>query len=165
MKRLLFLIPVLLFLLPVSAGMKVQFQPGLDFGNFQTYAWKAGTEASSAQAQRWIMLAVERELKADGFTKKSGTMPDVYIVTHVSADIESRLGVNIEHYSGYGAWLTLDSSISADGVLMVQILDAETEQAVWVGSVSALMNEPTLKQLQKKINRVTKKMFKGFPPN
>ena len=165
MKRLLPLISLLLFMLPVSAGMKVQFQPGLDFGNFQTYAWKAGTEASSAQVQRWIMLAVERELKAAGFTKKSGTSPDVYVVTHVSAEIESRLGVNIEHYSGYGAWLTLDSSISADGVLMVQILDAETDQAIWVGSVSALMNEPTLKQLQKKVNKISKKMFKDFPPS
>ena len=50
--------------LPASAGVKVEYEDGIDFESYRTYAWQAGTEAGQPQIQQAIYRAVEQELEA-----------------------------------------------------------------------------------------------------
>ncbi len=48
--------------------------------------------------------------------------------------------------------------------LMIDLIDGESGRPVWRAEASEVMGNPSLKKVQKKIDKVTRKMFKDFPP-
>ena len=50
------------------------------------------------------------------------------------------------------------------GTLIVDLLDGESERAVWRGLASAVLIDMTPSKVRKKVDKVTRKMFKDFPP-
>ena len=46
----------------------------------------------------------------------------------------------------------------------IDLIDGASERPVWRGVANEVMADPKLEKVRKKIDKVTRKMFKDFPP-
>jgi hypothetical protein len=157
---------VAILALPASAAVNVDHEDGVEFASYRTYAWRAGTEAARPQVQQWIVSAVERELKARGLRKVLDRRADLYVVTHAFAEMNARTRANYVHLDVYDVGvITSDVVLATRGTLMIDLLDGDSQRPVWRGMASEVMGDPAPEKLRKKIDKVTRKMFKSFPPD
>jgi len=153
--------------LPAAAGVRVDHEPGVDFSQYRTFAWKHGTDAARPDVQRWVLAAVEREMKAAGLRLVHDRRADIYVVTNALADR------NVATTAAYGQVLRYDVGVlvsdvvmKTKGVLAVDLLVGDSERPVWRAIASEVMQDDiNADKLHKKIEKVVKKMFKGFPPD
>jgi len=151
---------------PAIAGVKVDHVTDADFESYRTYAWKPGTEAARPEVQQWVVQAVERELEARGMRKVVDRRADLYVVTYAYAEMDSRVRANYVHLDVYDVGvITSDVVLTTKGVLAIDLVDGESGRPVWRGVASEVMADPSLKKVRKKIDKVTRKMFKNFPPS
>lgn len=164
--KLVFSFAVVAFLVfPASAGVTVDHEAGIDFSSYRTYAWRPGTEAARPDVQGWVVKAVERELEARGMTKVSDGPADLYVVTHTSAEHDISATNNYVYLPTYDVGvLASHTNLTTYGTLIVDLLDGNSERAVWRGLASDVLGELTPSQVRKKVDKVTRKMFKNFPP-
>jgi hypothetical protein len=144
------------------ADISVHFDETVDFTRFESYGWREGTPSPRRTAQQRIVDAVERELDARGMRKVDAS-PDLYVTTHVLVDAHT-----LEELSDDTEWLFWTGITSVDavtvgaGTLVVDLLDAESQEIVWRGLATEKLAEIPDKNL-KKIDRVVKKLFKRLP--
>ena len=166
MKIALSLLAAAMLVLPAVAEIKVDHEPDVDFKSYKTYAWKPGTEAGRPQVQQWVVSAVERELKAAGLRQVKDRRADVYVVTHAYANMATRARGNYFYSSVHDVGLiTSDVIATTTGVLVVDLIDGESERPVWRGMATEVMGLPEMEKVRKKVDKLTRKMFKGFPPD
>lgn len=169
-----FLFAALSVAAPVLAvDVKTDHDREADFSNRKTYAWKPGTEAPNPLTEQKIRMAVEANLRAKGLTKVESS-PDLWVVTHTTATMESRIDVSAFGYGGGWSWNGWYSwGPSADvrirdtttGMLLVDILDGAKATLVWRGIASDTIRDlPDPDKLAKTIDKAVKKMFQDFPP-
>jgi hypothetical protein len=150
---------------PANADVKVDHEADADFESYHTYAWRPGTEAARPEAQKLVVEAVERELEARGMRKVSDGKADFYVVTHAFAEMGSQVRANYVHMDVYDVGvITADVVDTSKGVLMIDLIDGESERPVWRAVASEVMGDPSAKKVRKTIDKVTRKMFKDFPP-
>jgi len=165
MKIALSLVAVTMLVLPAVAEIKVDHEPDVDFESYKTYAWKPGTEAGRPQVQQWVVSAVERELKAAGLRKVQDRRADLYVVTHAYANMDTRAHGGYVHLDRYDVGvITSDVIATTTGVLVVDLIDGESERPVWRGMATEVMGLPEMEKVHKKVDKLTRKMFKSFPP-
>ena len=165
MKITLSLVVAAMLVLPAVAEIQVDHEPGVDFKRYHTYAWKPGTKAGRPQFQEWVVSTVERELKAAGLRKVSDRRADLYVITHAYANMDMQTRANYVHLDRYDVGIiTSDVIARTTGVLAVDLIDGESERPVWRGMATAVMGLPSPEKVHKKIDKVTRKMFKDFPP-
>ncbi|NIO41615.1 MAG: DUF4136 domain-containing protein [Burkholderiales bacterium] len=160
---------VLLFSTAAIAGVDVDFDETIDFAKYKTYAWRAGTAAKDRLMQKRIENAVEGQLNAKGVSKREGG-PDLHVITHASGKTEKVVNVNNMGYAGYrwsgwNRWGPTSVNVYEieTGTLIVDLLDASTNELVWRGVATKTLSENPQK-VAKLINKVVTKMFKKFPP-
>ena len=164
-KRISALIVLVLLACPAVAGEKVAFDPEVDFSKYETYTWGKGTPAARAQVQRWIDLAIDRELQAEGLSKAPQAGADLVVVTVAYAQMEMAVRGNYVHLDRYDVGLISGDVINKQtGNLMVDIIDAETQEPVWRGVIRKAMSDRNLSKAQKKIDKLIRKLFEDFPP-
>ena len=155
-----------LLALPLSAEVKVDYEVGVDFEKYRTYAWQPGTEAGQPQVQQAILRAVERELAKAGLRKVSEREADLYVVTHVSTEMDAAASGGYVYIQQFDVGvLTHGLVVETRGVLVVDLFDAQSERPVWRGVATEVMGLPSIDKLRRKVDKVTKKMFKSFPPS
>ena len=156
-----------LLVVPLSAGVQVDHEPDIDFKSFHTYTWKpGGTEAARPEIQAAIVRAIERELNARGLRKVVNRRADLYIVTQAYAELDSQVRANYMHSQRYDVGVITQYMImTTRGVLVVDLLDGDSERPLWRGMASEVMSDPDIKKILKKVDKVTRKMFKDFPPD
>ncbi len=155
-----------LLALPLSAEVKVDYEVGVDFEKYRTYAWQPGTEAGQPQVQQAILRAVERELAKAGLRKVSEREADLYVVTHASSEMDAAASGSYVYIQQFDVGvLTHGLVVETRGVLVVDLFDAQSERPVWRGVASEVMGLPSIDKLRRKVDKVTKKMFKSFPPS
>ena len=155
-----------LSILPLSAGVKVDYEVGVDFQSYRTYAWKPGTDAIQPQVQQWIYSAVERELAAAGLRKVSIQEADLYVITHAYSKVGAHAGGGYVYVHQYAVGvITSDVVVDTTGYLLVDLIDSQSEKGVWRALASEVMGVPNPNKLRKKVDKVTRKMFKSFPPD
>ncbi len=159
----------LVFSTTALARVDVDFDETIDFARYKTYAWRAGTPTKDSLMQKRIENAVEGQLEAKGFIKKEGA-PDLYVITYASGKTEQVVNVNNVGYAGYGwgGWnrwgpTTVNVYDIKTGTLMVDLVDAGSNELVWRGVATKTLSENPQK-IAKLINKVVAKMFKKFPP-
>jgi len=145
----------------------VDFDPEVNFSEFRTLGWMEGTPAEDPEVERWIRVAVERELVGVGF-KEAREEPDILVVTHAS--IESERLIDIQDYDYWqsfegGNKETVAEEVwgSETGTILVDILDSESKKLIWRGVAKGIIAKKPEKR-DHKINQVMARMFKGFPP-
>jgi hypothetical protein len=164
MKVTLSLAMAAFLVMSASAGVKVDHEAGVDFDGYHTFAWRSGTEAARPQVQQWIVSAVDRELKARGMRKVSDRRADLYVVTHAYAEMGSQVRGGYLHLDVYDVGLITSEVVDTSrGLLMVDLIDGESERPVWRGLATEVMGNPSQEKLRKKVDKVVRKMFKGLP--
>jgi hypothetical protein len=148
------------------ADVKVDHVAGTDFKSYRTYAWKRGTEAARPEVQQWVVQAVERELNARGMRKVADRRADLYVVTVAYAEMDPRVRGNYVHLDVYDVGvITSDVVLAMKGHLAIDLIDGESGRPVWRAVASEVMGDSNMEKVHKKVEKVTRKMFKDFPPH
>jgi len=147
---------------PAPAQLWVDSNESADFSEYRAYTWQEGTPSRSSDVQMQLQGFVERELDKKGLRKvEEGA--DIFVLTHVLADKHT-----LEQLSDSGYWefWTGVRSVSAydlrAGTLVVDIVDAKTNDLVWRGVANETVSGAVDKVL-KKVNKSIRKLFKDYP--
>lgn len=160
------------------ASMKVDtsFQQGTDFAAYETFSWMETSRevqdnlSRLGKATERIEQAIETKLLSDGY-RKDVEDPDFLVVYHASVD-RVITGATIDTW-GYryrrpalrrGGIMIADVDVESYGVgtLVVDIVDAETDELVWRGTATDAVDGP--RQAASKIDEAVEKILSAFPP-
>ncbi|HSR69472.1 MAG TPA: DUF4136 domain-containing protein [Acidobacteriota bacterium] len=181
MKRLV----VLTGLLALCAGsllaqkIRRDWNRDLDFQQFETYVWMediklpASPQRDPQEIDRLIRSAIERELQHHGLRKAdSPDQADLKLKYFAFAraqmetqEVDNKAGTGPNRLP-YGHWrpfgsTRIDSQLRRQGTLIVDIVDPSNNQMVWRGTVEGSFKDGD--ELDKKVPKHVKKLFKGFP--
>jgi hypothetical protein len=150
------------------AKVTVDWDKGADFTKYKTYAWGKGTPASNPLMNDRIIAAIDNELAAKGFQKvEDPASADLLVIYHAAVSEETQLNTT-DMGGGWGwRWGGGMSTTTVDkipkGQLVVDIGDAKTKKVLWMGNASETLSDNPDKNADK-VNKVTREMFKKFPP-
>jgi hypothetical protein len=154
-----------------AVTVKSDYDKKADFSHYKTFAFKKGTDAPTPFAQERITTAIGNELKARGMSQSES--PDLFVYSHVKVSTEKRVDVTSFGYGGYPGWggwggsFGTSSAVVTDvpmGTLMVDLVDAKTNELVWRGLASdTLLTNPTPEKSEKRINKGVAKLFTKYP--
>jgi len=176
---------VTLYALTVLAGsgafaqkVHVQFEKGVDFSRFKTYAWLESKHPADGLWAPRVVAAIDKQLTRKGLKRGNLLMcPDLEVLynsglkTRTVAEGCDYGCVYTEYlYSqiygprwfwprGPGSWV---SEVEKDGSLVVDLVDASNNEIVWRGVATAVLSDKP-KNNERKLNKAIRKMFKKYP--
>lgn len=151
----------------------------LDFQQFDTYAWMediklpASPQRDPKEIDHLIRSSIETELQRHGLRPAdSPEQADLKLkyFAYARAEMETQ---EVDNKAGtgpnripYGHWrpfgsTRIDAQLRRQGTLIVDIVDPSSNQMVWRGTVEGSFKEG--QELDKKLPKSVKKLFKGFP--
>ncbi len=157
------------------AELQHEFDPGVDFSGYRTFAWITPREGAFTQARRpqvdsAIRGAVEEALMEKGFRKAEGDEADLLVAYHAGLDrvMDTQ---NLNTYYG-DPWVigTRWSETSyvrqyQEGTLVIDISDRRESRLIWRGAAQArLRGDETVQEIEKKAREVARDILKPFPP-
>ncbi len=146
------------------AGVQVSFEDGVDFTEYRTYAWGKGTPAARPEYQELIVAAITRELAEHGLRPATDEDPDLFVVSVAFAKMEYATRGNYIHLDNWGVGIiTSDVVGSATGHLAVDLVDATSKKVVWRAVAEEVFGRK-ISNPQKKIDKITRKLFRNYPP-
>jgi hypothetical protein len=154
-----------------SVRVASDYDKATDFAKYKTFAfYKPGIDKAEINDidKRRILRAIETQLLAKGFTKSE--TPDLL----VSIFTKSREQVNIQssgYYPyGYGwgwspyYWGSYNTvTTSTEGVLYVDLIDANKKELVWQGVGTGYISQNNNKK-EERINEFVTSIFEKYPP-
>jgi len=154
------------------------YDPSVDFSGFRTYDWIPGPQGKTGNRRidnpivdSRIRMAVENQLREQGFVKKTNGSADFWVGYH--AAVQSKLDVNtIDTYYGYGRrWgggvVVTETQVYEydEGTLVIDIVDPKTRKLVWRGSAQAEVNiSKKPEKRQERVNKAVRMILNQFPP-
>ena len=151
-----------------SVSTNYDYDMSYDFAKLKSYRWAeiaSRAESNPLVVQR-VSAAVDAQLKAKGYTPAGG-QADFLLMAHVGR--QDRIQVTDWGW-GYGpraAWYGggVDVYQYEEGSLIVDVADARTQQLVWRGSATSIIDpNATPEERTERINEAVAKMFEEFPP-
>jgi hypothetical protein len=154
-----------------SMTIKHDYDPKLDFSEYQTYSWLNKNTASKGSAFGGSPLNYERAQKAlneelqNGGYKQDDEDPDFLVAMYGGV----QGGINIQSMGyGYGYlryWGVpqMEMQRYSEGTLIIDLVDSETEKLVWRGWASDAL-EPSNDPVGY-IYKVVHKIMKNWPPD
>jgi hypothetical protein len=158
------------------------FDPTADFSDYRAYAWAERTPTGDDDprvyndiVKRQVQYAVDQALAAKGYQKVTSNA-HFYVGWHGAIDGRMSTTTINDHY-GYGrGWYGPTMGVSTsrtyvnewdEGTLLVDIIDATSDQLVWRGSAQAEVNKSSRgsEEDQRRLNEIVAKMLEQFPPN
>ena len=162
-RRALVCFVLALFAMPISAEQHVEHDPSIDFGKYRTYAHKEGTPAARPEVQQWIEAAIDRELEGDGL-QRVDVDADLHVKTYAYAVTGASQSLMFAYDPAWNVGVVmLDTRAVTTGTLIVDLRDSESGATVWRGQASKAIAADTNKA-KKKIDALTRKMFRDYPP-
>jgi len=143
------------------AGLQVSVQvaPDADFSQFATFDWmpeevRPGSSPAlrDPEAHALLRREIEERLQAAGL--RLAEDPDLRIIYYVG--VEGRTEVKRRGRRG-----DVHAESYREGTLILEMLPAGTERAVWRGQVVGAIASPERRAAQ--IRKVVKKLLRGFP--
>jgi len=142
-----------------------EFDQGVDFGKFKTFAVRNGQLNSRSPAlnreltKKRVEAEIERALIARGLTKATGSSD-----LNVFFTFGSLRRVETETYPA--GWRGLGTRVArvpyAEGTLVIDLRDPTTRSLVWRGI--ATEEEPNPTKLSDKLDDMVKKAIAKYPP-
>jgi hypothetical protein len=159
-----------------SVAVTRDYSPQADFAAYRTYALRSGQaregEPRSLIDQR-VQAAIDHELTGKGLRRVADPeLPDLLVISR----FEARDHVDVvPYYSGYGwyrypaaymggygwGWSTMTYPYT-EGVLVVDLVDARSNDVVWQGRARRDVSDGELSAEQ--IVEMAKKLLEDFPP-
>ena len=152
------------------AGISVDHDKSVDFSKYQTFIIVEATEAISPLMRERLIKAIEVALGGEGLEKvEEGG--DLKVVIHTSTDTETHVTADNWGYGGYprwggwGGWGTTTVNVTniAVGTLMLDMVDASSNQLVWRGVATDSIPKKSEK-VERKIYEAVDKLFRHYPP-
>ena len=173
MKRTFIAIALLVAAVPVHAAkVYVDFDDKVDFSKFSTYALVEGTPAGEL-TQPKIDAALRAQLEAEGLKEVEKGEADLHISTHASSTTQKKqkggnvnLGIGKSGKRGHVGVSTGGRSRIKnveEGSLIVDLVDAESEQLVWQATGSGTIKGDPQK-IEAKMKKALEDAFKKYPP-
>lgn len=187
MKNLILLFSVFLFLSAGCSSVQVatDYDKKVTFDQYKTFAfYKDGidkVEISDLDKKR-ILRAVEQQMIAKGFTKSDN--PDLMV--NIFAKANERVDVygsgygygygfgyygspffyggpyGFGGYGGYGGYGN-NVSVSTEGILFVDLIDAKKKELVWQGKGTGVLTDNANKK-DAKVQEFVAKILEQYPP-
>lgn len=177
MRKLLYTLPILLLFLVSTSCTSVRvvsdYDKNTDFSKYKTFAFfKTGIDKAkiSDLDKRRILRAIETEMLAKGFTKSEN--PDLL----VSIFTKSREEVNIYNNGfgvyGYGwGWSPYywrnsgRTSMSTEGSLYIDLIDAKRKEMIWQGKGSGYLSSTSnIEKKEARIKEFVTEIMTKYPP-
>lgn len=145
------------------------------FNRYHTYAWvSSGQEATgdrrldSSLVDSRIRTAVNAQLRAKGYLASLDGRPD-FFVTYRAGMKDMMKGAATQRYIGdraHGTFTTVsDIQPYNEGTLVIDVVDANTQQLVWQAFVKAELDQSlSPEQRDARVNAVVRAMLARFPP-
>jgi hypothetical protein len=155
----------------LALEIQVDYNSRVDFSTFRTFSWVEGTTPLSPMTQDRIRGAVVEAMASRGLQEVADG-GDLLVVTHAAQSSEKEISAHAWSYGGwgYGAWndsgwgsSTVNVSEVETGTLVVDLIDAASEDLVWRGVASAAIQKDPNKG-EKQLRKAATRMFKDFPP-
>lgn len=177
MKKIIKLLPIALIAIALTSCSSVKvaadYDKAVDFNNYKTFAFfKSGIDKAeiSDLDKRRILRAIEAELLAKGYKKSEN--PDLL----VSIFTKSNQRVDIYNNSwGAGAWgwggprwgwgwnSGSNVTTSTQGLLFVDLIDANKKELVWQGQGSGYLSK-NMDKKEERIKEFVAKIMEKYPP-
>jgi len=157
-----------------AQDVKVDFDKAFDFSTVKTFTVKIGTSWNNPLSEARFVKEFEQTLTEKGW-KKDDANPDAVVVLHGATQMKKSLNTFYSGMGGYGGYgwrgmggagmgtATTTESEYLVGTLVTDIFDAKTKKLIFRGTASDEVSDKPEKNI-KKMEKVTDKMFKNFPP-
>ena len=180
MKKTASLISISLLAVGLAVAQKVRtdYDRSLDFQQFKTYAWMEDIKLpmpallDARELDGWVRSAVEEQLESRGLQIVDAGQADLlatyftYVRSNLEnqeADVQSRARLPYGHWRPF-AETAPDSRLHTEGVLIVDLVNAQNKTLVWRGEISDALKDPgNAEKIRKKIEKAAPKLFKKFP--
>lgn len=187
MKNVFKTVPLLVVLFVVTSCSSVRvatdYDKNANFNNYKTFAFfKSGIDKAEINDldKRRILRAIETELLAKGFTKSENPDLLVSIFTKSNQRVDvynNNWGMGGWGWGGFGpwgmggfygpgwgwGWNQPNVSTSVEGVLFVDLLDANKKELVWQGMGSGFLSR-NMEQKEERIQEFVSKIMEKYPP-
>jgi hypothetical protein len=161
--------------------VSTDFDPATDFAQYRSYTWKAqeegGDEARgvSPLMDERIRAAVDRELAAKGLNRveENGDLRVGYAVVSAPSRVRSSPSAHfgVGSYGGSGGVSVGigvpigGASTYEEGTLILDLVDARTEQLLWRGSVTRrIVPRGDPEDTDRRVAEVVQELLEKFPP-
>ena len=172
MKRQILLIFLVALVATVPAGatkVNVKYADA-DYGSWKTWAFADNPEQDAAlekagrtEIRERVKAAIAERLEAQGYEQAEdgkadfrvaidGTMSDVFDVQDIHRQISNHVAFVME--GGTNSY--------REGTLMIRLIDAENDRAVWTGWITERVDNP--KKMESKVGKAVKRILRKFPP-
>lgn len=141
--------------------VRVDYDRQADFARCATYAWSKGQPAENPFVDKRIVEAVDAALAARGWRKVEEN-PGCYVAYQASVKEEKSLQVWESGWRFRGGLSSVDVKTVLNGMLVVDIADPSSRQLIFRGVATDTISDKPEKN-QKKLAKVTEKMFKELP--
>jgi hypothetical protein len=178
MKRFLYLATALLVASCASIRVSTDYDTGVDFTSYNSYAFfKPGIDDAkiSDLDKRRILKALENTLAEKGFT--ASETPNILVSFHTKAEKNVRVS---ESYIGWGGPLygpfggmgwgwgfnrPYNVNTTTNGVLYIDLIDANSKKLVWQGKGTGRLSSGTPQEREAKINAFVTDILTAYPPS
>ena len=177
---LLGLLLPLLYALPVTAKVAIDFDPNLDFAKYKTFAYIGGHEQlqrlqlNPDQLNNQIYRSIVRELTNKGLREvQSAESPDLVVRYWVETKNEAGVGYGAS-WGIYGTYWTGHWSVQYvsmhthsinEGILGIELIDAKTRSLAWRMFATEKIYHTEPAKILKVADNNIKKGFKGYQPS
>jgi len=165
-----------------SVNVKTATDPGADFRKYHTFNFKESAQGADntqiSQANRALIQdAIRQELEKRGFALSPE--PDLWATWYLSAVHKvydprnaaqpgDSIGATMKKHYGfmYGNDANMQNQQTVpyhEGTLVIALVDRRTNQAVWEGLVSDVLDNHPDKQSEKRIRDAVAAAFRKFP--
>ena len=165
--------------------VETQYDHGVDFSRYKTYAWTErkfetmqGAEGTHVIDQV-LLEAVNKQLQAKGLTEAENA-PDLHVTFYAGSHVkEAKAGVGYAPWDlvGYGmlnVWTsdvvpgsTPSTWVAVQGIVLFEISDSRNNAAIWSSLLTKKIKNPGRmpKDIDKAAAEIAKKAFQNSPPS
>lgn len=152
-----------------SVRVNADYDKKANFENYKSYAYlKSGldkAEISDLDKKR-ILYAIDEVMATKGFTKSENPDVLVSIFTKERERLDVYNNVGFGWGWGWNPWWGMgysNVSTSPEGILFIDIIDANTKELVWQGEGSGYLTKNTEKK-EERIKEFVSKILEQYPP-
>jgi len=163
----------------LAQTVKVNWQAGVPFADYRTYAWRDGENQGGPFYRQWVEKDVDAILAGKGLHKVGANEnPDLYVYYHMitqevidSTTTDDGFGWGGGRWGRWGGWGGWGPDISQTearprmmGILAVDLVDVNRKEMVWRGQATEDSVSNTQKGDEKQVQKSLDKMFNQYPP-
>ena len=164
-----------------SSNIRSDYDPNVDFGDYETYNFYADAGPEDTQYQsffsQYMIAAISREMEKRGYTKSND--PDLLVnfnailrdKTDVRTTPAPMMGMGYYGYRGgfYDPWMgygyATETHVSqyTEGTFNIDLVDARRKKLVWEAVGVGRVSQKDLDELEGRVNEGVPKFFATYP--